>query len=219
MEQVNHVCRTFRIGIVFSLAVILSACSGFGGKDREPEDLEPRFYIVDVDRGQVAASFAQNRVVRIKPVRVTPNFRESTLMFRVGENQYQPQPPHQLLTLPQTMFTSQLQRWLAKSGIFSKVITDDSEPADFVLEAAVTRLYGDAREAYSPTAVLEMQFFLSPANEDRSQMLFQTGFRVDADIQETRPSLVVTGWQNGLEEILATLEQDLSDFFSKAGSP
>lgn len=219
MEHLNHVCRSFRLGIVFSLAVILSGCFSFGGGDKQPEDLEPKFYIVDVDRVHVAAEFARDRVLRIKPVRVTPHFRESMLMFRVGENQYQPQPPHQLLTVPQTMFTAQLQRWLTKSGLFSKVITDDSEPADFVLEAALTRLYGDAREAYSPMAVLEMQFFLSPGSADRSQMLFQTGFRVDADIQETRPSLVVTGWQNGLEEILATLEQDLSDFFSKAGSP
>lgn len=205
--------------LLLSLTVLLSGCFSFGGGEDLAEDAEPRFYIIDVDRGQVAPQFAQNRVVLLKPVRVTPNFRQSMLMFRVDENQYQPQPPHQLLTEPQKMFTAQLQRWMSKSGLFSQVTTDASEPHDLVLESAVTRLYGDARQAYSPLAVLEMQFFMSPGNADRSKMLFQTGFRVDADIEETRPSLVVTGWQNGLEEILATLEQDLSDYFSKAGSP
>ena len=64
-----------------------------------------------------------------------------------------------------------------------------------------------------------MQFFISPGDADRSKMLFQTGFRVDASIDQTTPQTVVTGWQNALEEILATLEQDLSDYFDKAGAP
>ncbi len=205
--------------VVFVLFSFLTGCFGFGGGDKEAENLEPRFYIVDVDRGNVAANFASNRVLRIKPIRIAPHYRTENIVFRIGENEYQPQTGHLLLTDPQVMFTSQLQRWLSKSGLFSDVITDESQPADLVLEAAVTKFYGDDRSEYPPQAVLEMQFFMSPGDADRSKMLFQTGFRVDASIDQTTPQTVVTGWQNALEEILATLEQDLSDYFNKAGTP
>lgn len=206
--------------LLLSVSLVLSGCFSFGGGEAEDYDSQPRLYIVEADRGNVAAQFAKDRVLLVKPIRVAPYFRQATIMFRVGDNQYEPQPPHELLTDPQSMFTAQLQRWLAKSGLFSKVVTDENAPHDLVLETGLTKLYGDARPAYPPLAVVEMQFFLSPAGADaESQLLFQTGFRVDADIDETRPSAVVTGWKNGLEEILATLEMDLSDYFDKAGSP
>lgn len=206
--------------LLFSVCLILSGCFSFGGGEADDYDSQPRLYIVEADRGNVAPQFAKDRVLLIKPVRVAPYYREPTIMFRVGENQFEPQPPHELLTNPQLMFTAQVERWMAKSGLFSKVVTDESQPHDLVLDIALTKLYGDARPAYPPLAVVEMQFFLSPEGVDaESTMLFQTGFRVDADIDETRPSEVVTGWKNGLEEILATLELDLSDYFAKAGSP
>ena len=202
------------------LSLLLAGCFSFGGGESDDYDTQPRLYIVEADRGNVAPQFADDRVLLVKPIRVAPYFREPTIMFRVGDNQFEPQPPHELLTNPQVMFTAQMERWLAKSGLFSKVVTDESQPHDLVLETALTKLYGDARSAYPPIAVIEMQFFLSPAGVDaQSKMLFQTGFRVDADIDETRPSEVVTGWKNGLEEILATLEIDFSDYFAKAGSP
>lgn len=206
--------------LLLFLSLLLAGCFSFGGGEADDFDSQPRLYIVEADRGNVAPQFAKDRVLLIKPIRVAPYFREPVIMFRVGDNQYAPQPPHELLTHPQAMFTAQVERWLAKSGLFSKVVTDEAEPHDLVLETGLTKLYGDARPAYPPLAVVEMQFFLSPAGVDAdSKMLFQTGFRVDADIDETRPSEVVIGWKNGLEEILATLELDLSDYFAKAGSP
>lgn len=205
--------------LVFILFSFLAGCFSFGGGDKETENIDPRFYIVDVDRGNVAIEFASNRVLRIKPIRIAPHYRTENIVFRLDDNEYKPQVGHLLLTDPQVMFTSQLQRWLSKSGLFSDVITDESQPADLVLEAAVTKFYGDDRAGYSPQAVLEMQFFMSPGNADRSKMLFQTGFRVDASIDKITQQAVVTGWQNALEEILATLEQDLSDYFAKAGTP
>lgn len=206
--------------LLLSLSVVLAGCFSFGGGEEADYDSQPSLYIVEADRGNVAPQFAEERVLLVKPIRVAPYFREPVIMFRVGDNQFEPQPPHELLTHPQAMFTAQLERWLAKSGLFSKVVTDENEAHDLVLETGLTKLYGDARPAYPPLAVVEMQFFLSPAGLDGdSKMLFQTGFRVDADIDETRPSEVVTGWKNGLEEILATLELDLSDYFAKAGSP
>jgi hypothetical protein len=53
------------------------------------------------------------------------------------------------------------------------------------------------------------------AADNPEKLLFQTGLRVDVDIEQATPSNVVTGWKQGTEELLTTLEQDLSAYFSK----
>lgn len=205
--------RLFFSVFILSTSLLLSSCFSWGGGDKEV-DMTPRYYVLDVERPDVAADFPSNRVLRLNPVRVVPHFKSKTLIFRVGENEYKAIDPHQFLVDPEVMFTNILKRWLQKSGQFSKVVTDDSVPADFTMDAAVTAFYGEKRPAYSPQSVIEMQFFMTAA-DNPEKLLFQTGLRVDVDIEQATPSNVVTGWKQGTEELLTTLEQDLSAYFSK----
>jgi uncharacterized lipoprotein YmbA len=184
-----------------------------GSKDEE--DNSPHYYVIDVDRGAVATHFPQNRVLYLKPVKLTSHFRGKTIVFRIGDDEYQQQAPHQFFSDPQDMFTEQLKHWLQKTGLFSQVVVSDDVPADMILETAVTALYGDKREQFSPQSVLEMQFFLLETEQNKTQALFQTGLKVEVDIPKTTPANVVKGWKQGLEELLATIEDDLSDYFSK----
>lgn len=207
-----------KLGLLMCLCLSLSACFSFGGGDEEEVyevDGSPHLYIIDVDRGAVAEEFVRNRVLLLKPVRVVPHFRGKQMVFRVGDNEYKPLAGHQFFSTPSEMFTDQLRRWLQKSGLFSQVIVDESGQADYVLEAAVTALYADKRQAYSPQSALEMQFFLTLADDTTQAVAFQTGLRVDVDLQETTPTNAVIGWKQGLTELLATLEQDLSAYFAK----
>lgn len=208
----NKLTRVARFLTIALLSTVVAGCFSWGGG--EEEDTGPHYYIIDVDRGSVANSFAKQRVLQIKPVRVISQFRGKELIFRVGENEYQRQTQHELFSEPSEMLTEQLQRWLQKSGLFSQVTVNADIPADFVLETAVTALYGERRDNYSPEAVLEMQFFLSEA-ESAKAPVFQTGLQIGVDIEETTPSNVVSGLKQGLRELLTTLEQDFSQFFSK----
>jgi cholesterol transport system auxiliary component len=197
-----------------TLISFLTGCFGLGSKDEEDDDT-PHYYIIDVDRGAVAAEFAKDRVLYIKPVKMTSHFRGKNIVFRVGENEFSSKANHEFFSEPEEMFTEQLKRWLQKSGLFSNVVTDSDAPADLVLETAVTAFYGEKREQFSPQAVLEMQFFLTSNEDDRAQVLFQTGLRIDVDVAAATPPNVVKGWKEGLEELLATVEDDFSDYFSK----
>jgi hypothetical protein len=193
---------------------MLSGCFGFGSKDAVNDDT-PHYYMIDVARGSVAAEFAKDRVLRLMPVRVTSLYRGRTLVFRVGDNEYRPQPPHQFFTEPSEMFTEQLRRWLQKTGLFSQVVITDDVPADMILETAVTALYGEQREQFSPQAVLEMQFFLMSNDNNNTEPLFQTGLRVDVDIEKSTAENVVKGWKQGVEELFSTVEDDFSGYFAK----
>ncbi len=200
------------IGLI-TLLTLLTGCLGLGSKDES--DDAPHYYVIDVDRGSVASRFVENRVLYIKPVKLTSHFRGKTIVFRIGDNEYQQQVPHQFFSDPQDMFTEQLKRWLQKTGLFSQVVVSDNVPADMILETAVTALYGDDREQFSPQSVIEMQFFLLDADQNKIQPLFQTGLNVEVDIAEATPPNVVKGWKQGLEQLLSTVEDDLSDYFSK----
>ncbi len=202
------------ISLILALS-LLTGCFGLGSKDDNKDDGRSHFYVIDVDRGSMANSFVKDRVLRIQPIRISPHFRGQTLVFKIGDNEFQAQANHQFFSDPQDMFTEQLKRWLQKSGLFSQVIIDENIPADMVLETAVTALYGDKRDEFSPQSVLEMQFFLTTSGENTNQTLFQTGLRIDINIDETTPSNVVKGWKQGLEELLATVEDDFRDYFSK----
>lgn len=200
------------IGLI-TLLSLLTGCFGLGSK--EDYDDRPHYYVIDVDRGAVASHFVTDRVLYLKPVKLTSHFRDQAIVFRIGDDEYQQQMPHQFFSSPEEMFNEQLKRWLQKTGLFSQVILNEDAPADMILETAVTALYGDNREQYSPQAVLEMQFFLLEIDQNTTQPLFQTGLNVAVDITETTPSNVVKAWRQGLAELLATIEDDLSDYFSK----
>ncbi|MDT8371045.1 MAG: ABC-type transport auxiliary lipoprotein family protein [Gammaproteobacteria bacterium] len=215
MTDNQQIKNSLKMLSVFVLMTMLTGCFGLGSKADDDGDGEPHYYIVDVDRGVVASAFPKNRVLLIQPVRVTSHYRSKSLVFRIGENEYQTQKNHLFFSEPQTMFIEQLKRWLQKSGQFSHVTTDESVAADMVLESAVTALYGDKREAFSPQAVLEMQFFLMDGQQNTSQALFQAGLKVEVDIEETTANNVVKGWKQGLEQLLATLEDDFSGYFLK----
>ena len=202
----------YRMVWLLAVTSLLTGCLGLGSQD---DDDSPHYYVIDIDRGSVATEFAKDRVLFLKPVRLTSHFRGKTVLLREGDYEYRQQAPHEFFADPQEMFTEQLKRWLQKSGLFSQVIIDDRAQADMVLETAVTALYGDQREQFSPQAVLEMQFFLMSSEDNNAQPLFQTALRIEMDIEKTTPPNVVKVWKQGLEELFATVEDDLSGYFTK----
>jgi uncharacterized lipoprotein YmbA len=192
--------------------LLLSACFSIGDKQNE----QPHFYAIDVDRGQVATHYAKQRVLYLHPVKLTTQYQTNQIILRVGENELLPQIGHEFIGDPQDMLTDQLRRWLLKTGLFSDVITQDYAKADMALETAVTAMYGEAREQFSPQSVLEMQFFLTIEDDSGArEPLFQTGLRGEVDIENTTPPRVVNGYKIGLSEVLSTFESDLSGFFEK----
>jgi uncharacterized lipoprotein YmbA len=208
------------IRIVMTLFIMLSLTGCFGSMNSKPdEDLvetesPQQFYVIDVDRGLKEHDRSEGRILYLAPVAVTSQFRAKNIVFKVEDNAFQPQPDHEFFDTPQEMFTVQLQRWLTKTGFFKRVVVDKSQQADYVLEVAVTGLYGDKRQGQPAKSVLEMQFFMTDSHATSEEVVFQTGLHIDIDIAETTPSNTVNGWKVGLKKLLSTLEDDLSSYFS-----
>jgi len=203
-------------GLMVLMMLSLTGCFGLmGAKPEQATVEEPQhFYVIDVDRGLKEHDRSGGRVLYLAPVKVTSQFRAKNLVFKVGENAFQPQPEHEFFDTPEEMITTQLQRWLQKTGLFSAVILDPQHESDLILETAVTGLYGVKRPELPPQSILEMQFFMTDQHATTDEVIFQTGLHIDINIVETTPSNVVKGWKTGLEKLLSTLEDDLSGYFS-----
>ena len=204
---------------VMTLGIMLSLTGCFGSMNSKPEqqiveEAPQQFYVIDVDRGLKEHDRSQGRVLYLAPVVVTSQFRAKNIVFKVEDNAFQPLPEHTFFDTPQEMFTTQLQSWLTKTGFFKRVILDDAQQADYILEVAVTGLYGDKREGQPAQSVLEMQFFMTDTHAKAEEVVFQTGLHIDIDIAETTPSNTVNGWKTALIKLLSTLEDDLSSYFS-----
>ncbi len=203
-------------GLIVIWVLSLTGC--FGVIATKPDDAlteQPQFfYVIDVDRGLKEHDKSAGKVLYLAPVKVTSQFKAKNLVFKVGDNAFQPQPDHEFFDTPEDMFTTQIQRWLQKTGLFHAVILDGSQPADLILETAVTGLYGVKIADYRPQAILEMQFFMTDNYATTDEVIFQTGLHIDIDITETTPSNVVNGWKIGFKKLLSTLEDDLSGYFS-----
>lgn len=203
---------------VMVILAMLSLTGCFAGANTKPEPeevVEPKhYYVIDVDRGLREHDRSEGRVLYLAPLKVTSQFRAKQLVFKVGDNAFQPQPEHEFFDTPEDMLTTQLQRWLLKTGLFKQVTTDQTRAADYVLETAVTGLYGDKRPGQPAQSVIEMQFFLTDLHATKEEVVFQTGLHIDIDIAETTPSNVLRGWKIGLTKLLSTLEDDFSSYFS-----
>ncbi len=215
MTNMNSILKRYQRSLILIVMVNLSGCFSMGSNESEVS--ETHYYILSTDRGHVASQFAENRVLLLKPVRVTSQYRGKHIVAKVAENQYQPMQSDQFFSTPDVMFTEELKRWLQKTGLFTRVTTDESQSVDMILETAVTGFYGEQRQQFSPQAVLEMQFFLMNANDDSKEPLFQTGLNIEVDVEEATASEFVKGWKTGLYELFATLEDDLSGYFLKRG--
>lgn len=207
------------IRVITLLCVMFNLTGCFGLVNNKPEEdivdqMPQQFYVIDVDRGLREHDRSDGRVLYLAPVVVTSQFRAKEIVFKMEDNAFQPQPDHQFFDTPESMLTTQLQRWLTKTGFFKRVVLDNSPQADYILEVAVTGLYGDKREGYPAESVLEMQFFMTDTHAKAEEVVFQTGLHIDIDIAETTPSNTVNGWEIGMRKLLSTLEDDLSSYFS-----
>lgn len=88
------VTRLKHISILIVLVSFLTGCFGLGSKDEDDDDT-PHYYIIDVDRGAVATEFTKDRVLYIKPVKMTSHFRGKNIVFRVGENEFRSKANHE----------------------------------------------------------------------------------------------------------------------------
>lgn len=168
-------------------------------------------YVVDPPIS-AAASPAVRRPERLRMgnVRVAA-YAGNGLVYRLDEVQYTSDPYHAFIAEPGAMLGNRMAAWLDREGPFKTVTQPGSvTPAQYVLEATVTELYGDFREGRRPAAVMAVQFVLIDEAGASPKVVHERTIASRVDLSQASPDALVRGYGKALAEILSQLVPELS---------
>lgn len=188
-----------------SAALTLAACSI--GKPIP----QATTYVVDPPPAGAAPATRRPETLRMGNVRVAAAYAGNALVYRVDEVHYMSDPYNAFIAEPGAMLGNSMAAWLDRDGPFKTVVQPGSAtPAQYVLEATVTELYGDFRDGRTPAAVLAVQFALIDQAGARPKLVLERTIASRVDLAQASPDALVRGYGKALAEILSQLLPQLS---------
>jgi uncharacterized lipoprotein YmbA len=148
---------------------------------------------------------------------VTTPFDTKSLVYRLGDQQYEKDFYNAYIATPSSMFSNATRQWLDQSGIFRLTVAQGTSFFPFyTLQATIDELYGDYRG--KPEAVVSVQFFLTVTNPNiPTPLITAKRYTQRVALANNLPQTLVMGQQRALAEILQQLEADL--FAASANLP
>ena len=183
------------------------------GKELYPEK---RYFILDASRDEDISSPDTEQVLTVRRFRVSPKYEGKGIVYRLKELNYESDFYNEFFISPVPMLTEEIRKRLAGAGLFKHVI-DPSSLLDstYILEGAVTALYGDYRVSTAPKAVMGIQFFLLQETAVSPKIIFQSQYHKEEPLNGNTPDALVKSWNTAFNRILTEFETDLKEYISK----
>jgi cholesterol transport system auxiliary component len=185
--------------------VIIPGCSR--------ESYEKQQYILDTQRASSALNIKNTNIIEVRRFTINPAFSAKELTYRTGHFKYETDFYNEFLVSPAVMITEKVRNWLSASGLFQRVLEPGSyvEPTH-IIEGNIVTLYGDYRDKSSPTAVMEIRVFLLKTKAvEVPAIVFGKTYISTARLESKGPEGLIAGFDECLENILTSMESDLSD--------
>jgi cholesterol transport system auxiliary component len=159
-----------------------------------------------------AVAVARPLSVRVGTVSVAAPFRGKAFVYREADLRYDADYYYEFFVAPAAMISEALARSLAASNVFRRVVPfgATADDGDFVLDGFVSELYGDAREAAKPAAVLAISFYLTPTDIATPGVVWSKEYRQRVAAAGNGPEALAQAWNTALTAILADLVRDLA---------
>jgi cholesterol transport system auxiliary component len=190
--------------ILLALLALLPGCGGLGKPYPVKKD-----YVFDVSRAGGPGATDEKAILLIRRFRTAPPYENQGFVYRTGELEYESDFYSVFFSPPAALLTDQTRQWLAASRLVRLVIgAGVPTEATHSLEGRVYALYGDYRRPDDPQAVLGIQFFVSRLT-DTPEVVFHKDYRQEVRVNGRTPAALVAAWNEGLRQILTSLEADL----------
>jgi len=197
--------------LIVSGSCLLAAALIAGGCTSGSPRNEQHFILEAVRQGGPVQRVADGSL-QVHRFSVDAAFMAKNLVYRLGEFQYEADAYRQFLISPGTMIAERTRDWLAGSGLFNAVLPLGSRIVpDYTLEANVIALYGDFTDQASPTAVMEIRFFLLENAAGREKVVHAEAYRATNAVPSRGTEEFIDALNRNLMEILTRLESDLQE--------
>lgn len=196
----SGLCRVMTVGVL-----VLSGCVNLSKSFPDKH-----YYALNTTRIGARPTSSSDHILAVAPFRVVPRYEGREIVYRRGEFSYESDFYHEWFSLPSSMVTAEMERWLEQSGVFAHVVNQSlSIEPTFLLEGLITELYGDYRSKAAPKAAIGLEFYLMRAHPGGDAIVFQQDYRQAIDVSDPSPEALAKGWNEGLELIFTALEKDL----------
>mgnify|MGYP003958612055 FL=1 len=196
---------------IFTLLFLSTGCVNL-----ERSYIEKHYFILDSSPAEDISYPDKGKVLTVRRLRVSPKYEGKGLVYRLKELSYESDFYNEFFISPASMFTEEIRRRLAGSGLFKHVV-DPSSLLDstYILEGAVTALYGDYRVSTAPKAVMEIQFLILKQTDVSPEIVLQRQYHKEEPLNGSTPDALVKSWNIALNQILTEFENDLKEYISK----
>jgi cholesterol transport system auxiliary component len=200
--------RNTLLKLTIGIFILLSLSMGCINLERSY--IEKHYFVLDSSPTEYISSPDTGKVITVRRLRVSPQYEGKGLVYRLGELSYESDFYNEFFISPVSMFTEEIRTRLAGSGLFKHVV-DPSSLLDsaYVLEGAVTALYGDYRVSTAPKAVMEIQFLLLEETDVSPERILQRQYHKEEPLNGSTPDALVKSWNTALNQILTEFETDL----------
>jgi cholesterol transport system auxiliary component len=176
-------------------------------------------FTLEASRNENISSPDTGKVITVRRFRVSPKYEGKGLVYRLEELSYESDYYNEFFISPASIFTEEIRKRLAGSGLFKQVLVPSSLlDSTYILEGAVTALYGDYRVPTAPKAVMEIKFFLLEETDNNHKIIFQSQYHKEEPFKTNMPGALVKGWNTVFNQILTEFETDLKEYISKTDS-
>jgi len=159
----------------------------------------------------IPAASRRAETLRMGKVRVAPSFADRALVVRVDEVRYAADFYNSFIAPPGDILGAVMADWLNDAGPFATVTQPGTRtPTAFVLEATVTKLYGDFRPGRTPSAVMEVQFSLVELSGISPTVRLEQTIGRSVPLSESTQEALVQGYGRALADVLSELSVALT---------
>jgi uncharacterized lipoprotein YmbA len=203
--------RIASVSLLTAIAFALLACA----PTRPPIDTAN--WLVAPERTGTPRTMQSPLWLKMGSFSVTTPFDTKSLVYRLGDQQYEKDFYNAYIATPSNMFSNATRQWLDQSGIFRITVAQGTSFFPFyTLQATIDEFYGDYRG--KPEAVVSVQFFLTVTNPNiPTPLITAKRYTQRVALANNLPQTLVLGQQRALAEILQQLEADL--FAASANLP